>query len=252
MCVGVHAIQQSRSDAKNERPAVHRSAERWVQMMRVRLPPRSNRAPKTKNRRLGRFFARGSGGGGGALRVGVHAIQQSRSDTNDERSAVHRSAQRWIPRKRVRLPPRSNRAPKTKNRRLGRFFARGSGGGGGALRVGVHAINGREATPRMNGYPVHRSAERWVQMMRVRLPPSNKGAQIAKNRHEAGFLLGDLGGGGGSRTRVRKPSDPGSTCLARSIVSRRHAARGAGHTCRPVAVWFNVVPRNSTRRDPAR
>ena len=38
------------------------------------------------------------------------------------------------------------------------------------------------------------------------------------------------GGGGGSRTRVRKPSDLGSTCLARSIFSYQQAARGAGHT----------------------
>jgi len=44
------------------------------------------------------------------------------------------------------------------------------------------------------------------------------------------------GGGGGSRTPVREPFDPGSTCLARSIFSRRHAARGAGHACRPVPV----------------
>jgi len=53
------------------------------------------------------------------------------------------------------------------------FLLGDPGGGGGALRVGVHAINGREAIPRMNGYPFHRSAERWVQMMRVRLSPSN-------------------------------------------------------------------------------
>jgi len=54
------------------------------------------------------------------------------------------------------------------------------------------------------------------------------------------------GGGGGSRTRVRKPSDPGSTCLARSIVSRHSTARRAGHVERPVAVWFNSRPRDST------
>ncbi len=42
--------------------------------------------------------------------------------------------------------------------------------------------------------------------------------------------LEEFGGGGGSRTRVRKPSDLGSTCLARSIFSYQQAARGAGHT----------------------
>src|SRR6056297_2520428 len=79
-----------------------------------------------------------------------------------------------------------------------------------------------------------------IQSKRVLLAPG-----IKKGRHFCRPFRGS-GGGGGSRTRVRKPSDPGSTCLAHSIFSRRHAARGAGHACRPVAVWFNIRPRNST------
>ena len=85
----------------------------------------------TKNRLWGRLFARGSGGGGGALRVGVHANQSLRSNTMDEwdrpfiaaRSAGNQGG--GFDSRRIAI------VQATKNRLWGRLFARGSGGGGG-------------------------------------------------------------------------------------------------------------------------
>jgi len=63
----------------------------------------------------------------------------------------------------------------------------------------------------------------------LRLPPFVPGALSAKqkNRLRAVFLWGKIGGAGGNRTRVRKPSPGRSTCLARCFGSCRRGRAGA-------------------------
>src|SRR6056297_2451692 len=101
---------------------------------------------------------------------------------------------------------------------------RSGSGGGGALRVAVHARRSSRSDAKVAAPSGARRGPRGPETRRrVRRP----GGQ--KKRPASLPAFRGSGGGGGSRTRVRKPSDPGSTCLARSIVSRRHVARGAGH-----------------------
>ncbi len=90
-------------------------------------------------------------------------------------------------------------------------FYRGSGGGGGALRVGVHAdqsLRSNTVAPFLRKGAVGIGS---YQDKRVRLPAQNSDK---KNQPGGWLFYRGSGGGGGSRTRVRKPFDPGSTCLA--------------------------------------
>ena len=119
-------------------------------------------------------------------------------------------------------------APNTKGcpKAARRFF--GGGGGNRPCR----------ARPRLHAWAALTAHDMKQFMSRVRSSPASRGFSSRKpHQKTTGYpkaALGFFGGGGGNRTRVRKPYTARTTCLARSFESRL-APAGRQADAQPVA-----------------